>query len=77
MTRDELRLELLRITKPHGIDNPDVEMWLARAKAFEAWVKEPTPGESAPLTIAEARETPKRPAGAKPVDRTAKAVYTE
>jgi hypothetical protein len=70
MTRDELRLELLRITKPHGIDNPDVEMWLARAKAFEAWVNEPLP----PPTVV---ETPKRLAGTKPVERTAKAVYSD
>lgn len=69
MTRDELRLELLRITKPHGIDNPDVDMWLARAKTFEAWVSEPEPLPAA--------RKPTSIVASKPVDRTAKAVYSD
>ena len=72
MNRDELKLELLRITKPHGIDNPDVEMWLSRAKALEAWVNEPQP---APQIVAPKKQAPTM--AAKPVERTAKAVYSD
>lgn len=33
----ELRLELLKITRPN-VDSPDLETWLKRARALEAYV---------------------------------------
>jgi len=33
----EMRLELLKITRPN-VDNPDLEIWLKRARALEAYV---------------------------------------
>lgn len=37
MTGPDLRLELLRITRP-SFDNPDASGWIARAIALEAYV---------------------------------------
>lgn len=34
----ERRLEVLRLSKPHDISNPDVTMWLGRADLLDAWV---------------------------------------
>lgn len=33
----EIRLELLKITRPN-VDNPDLQIWLKRARELEAYV---------------------------------------
>jgi hypothetical protein len=33
----EIRLELLRLTKP-AVDNPDMAQWISRAAQLEAWI---------------------------------------
>ena len=33
----ELRLELLKLTKPNA-DNPDTEIWIRRATELEGWL---------------------------------------
>ena len=38
MTDIERLLEVLRLSKPHDISNPDMTMWLGRADQLDAWV---------------------------------------
>lgn len=40
MTREELRLALLRLVLPQGLSNPDAAHFIAKARAFEAYVTE-------------------------------------
>lgn len=48
MTAQEIRLECLRLSIPRDIANPDVNLILERAKAFEAFVIGEGQAKSAP-----------------------------
>lgn len=58
----EVRLELLRLTKPN-VDNPNIELWLKRAKELEAYVigagspSKEAPREAGTLSLPEVRNT--------------------
>lgn len=38
MTRDERRIEVLRLTKPVGVSVPDMPLWLGMADQLDAWI---------------------------------------
>jgi hypothetical protein len=48
------RLELLRLTKPEGIANPDTAMWIARATELENWLEASEAGQATPAPDAPA-----------------------
>lgn len=59
----EIRLEILKITRPN-VDNPDMELWLKRAGALEAYVHGAGQPEQSvrhePVTQAHEVRTPRR-----------------
>lgn len=48
MTPDAIRLECLKLAVPRDIANPDTEIILTRAKAFEAYVVGDGQGQKPP-----------------------------